>query len=153
MNLHRGHFKWVTPFRISGSQIINQTWLHFKVKYSPSGLIYWPFHCHEHAQKVGIFLPFVKILAQKTPHLCEHESGLQSRTLLFTYLLSIWCSNIFLDLWSNVESDDNFETWSCSCFNGSWDTSIVFFNGLCVIFDGFPLFLPLVKCFKRAWPH
>lgn len=45
MNLHRGHFKLVTPFRISGSQIINQTSLHFKVKYSHD-LIYRLFRCH-----------------------------------------------------------------------------------------------------------
>lgn len=78
-----------------------------------------------HAQKVGLFLQFVKILPRKAPRLCARESDRQRRTSLFTYLLSIWCLNISLDLWNNVESDDNFENWSCSCFNWSWDTSIV----------------------------
>lgn len=68
--LHKGRFRWATPFRISGSRIINQTSLHFKVKYSTHDLIYRLFHCHLTMPRKQVFLRTVRASTREALCVC-----------------------------------------------------------------------------------
>lgn len=119
------------------SQIINQTSLHFKVKYSTRGVIYCSPNGTQHAQKVGIFLQVVEIRARQPlagVSESDHQRGLCPERPCSQYPVPSTVLRRIPTL-DCVESED-------SLGNGAVLFPLLLrhedcFNGLCVILDSF----------------